>query len=384
MTASKKSRLYLEGIGLFTGLILGAGIFALPYVIYRSGIFWGAVHFSVALFLILVIHFLYGEVAYLTEGRHRFPGYVSMHVGKRAGRLAFFTTLFGYYGTLLAYGILGGIFLNNIFNGILGGIGDFWFSIIFFAFASFLSTLRFEKIGLINFYLTIPLLAFIIYLIASSFDLINISNFTLDYSFSEFWFLPYGVWLFALGGFSVLPEVRDVMKGSSLRDFKKVIVISILIAAVFSWVFALGVFGITGESTSEDALFGLKSFLGYYGILIGSLIGFLAVFTSYLAMTADLKEIFKLDYKISAHSAWVLSIMPPVIGFIAGITHLVFILGIVGAVGLGLSGIFILEMSDRIKNKEAVVSHTRKSFKWIVGLGIVSGAVYEVMNILIQ
>ena len=39
---------------------------------------------------------------------------------------------------------------------------------------------------------------------------------------SDSWFLPYGIWLFALGGFSSLPEARDIMRGASLADFKKV------------------------------------------------------------------------------------------------------------------------------------------------------------------
>lgn len=378
---NKKRRAYLEGVGLLAGLMLGAGIFALPYSLYKAGVFWGIVHFIIALFLLLVTHFFYAEVTYLTKGRHRFAGYVSMYIGKTAGHFAFLVTLFGYYGTLLAYGLLGGIFLNNIFNGVLS-LSAFWFSIIFFSVMSLLSLLRFDKIGVINFYLTAPLLLFILYLVGTSLPMIEMSNFTFNFSFSDNWFLPYGIWLFALGGFSILPEVRDVMRGTSLKDFKKVILISIFLVSIFSWIFALGVLGITGSTTSEDALFGLKAFLGNSGIIIGSLIGFLAVFTSYIAMTADLKEMFFLDYKIKKSIAWFFAILPPMVAFVLGITELLSILSIVGAIGLGISGIFILEMSERIKNKEAVMSHTRKLFKWIIGAGIVLGAVYEVISMI--
>jgi len=382
---SKKSKVtsYLEGIGLLTGMILGAGIFALPFTLSRSGLFWGMLHFSIALFLMIILQFLYGEVAYFTDGRHRFTGYVRMYIGKKASHLAFITTLLGYYGTLIVYALFGGIFLHNIINGFPASSGAFSFSLIFFILVTIFSFLKFEKVGMINFYLTLPLLFFILYLLMSSWPLIDPGNFTFDFSFNEYWFLPYGVWLFSLAGFAVIPEVRDVMRATSLFDFKIVILTSVLVAAIFSLIFALGVLGVSGAETSKDALFGLKMFLGEKGIIIGSLIGFLAVFTSYLAMIADLKEIFKLDYNINKHTAWLLSILPPVIFFLLGVSGLVAILSFVGAVGLGISGIFILEMSDKIKASEAVVSHFRRFFKWLIGAAILLGSIYEIWHLLV-
>ncbi|MEK7596412.1 MAG: aromatic amino acid transport family protein [Patescibacteria group bacterium] len=384
--ASEKSRtvLYLESIGLLTGMILGAGIFALPFVFSRAGIFWGLLHFISALFLIIILNFLYGEAAFLTAGRHRFTGYVKMYLGKSASYLAFLVTILSYYGTFLIYGLLGGIFLENIFNGGRGSFNTFWFSLLFFAAAGIFSFLRFEKIGAVNFYLTVPLLFFILYLAGVSWPLFDFANFKIDYSFNEAWFLPYGVWIFALSGFASLPEARDMMKGASLRDFKKVILWSVLISAFFSLIFALSVLGITGARTSEDALAGLKVFLGRGGMIIGSLIGFLAVFTSYLALIADSKEIFKIDYGVPASLAWLFSFVPPLLLFLSGADSLVTVLSFIGAVGLGIFGIFVLKISEKIESQEAVVSHWRGFFKWLVGAGILLGAVYEVWSILLK
>jgi len=383
---SEKPRiiLYLESVGLLTGIILGAGIFVLPFAFSRAGIFWGLFHFIITLFLIVILNLLYGEATFLTPGRHRFIGYARMYLGQSAGRLAFLTTILSYYGALLIYGLLGGIFLENIFNGGRGSFNSFWFTLLFFGIAGIFSVLRFEKIGAINFYLTLPLLFFILYLGAVSWPLFDFANFKIDFSFNEAWFLPYGVWLFALSGFASLPEARDIMKGASLRDFKKVILWSVFIAAFFSLIFALSVLGITGAQTSEDALAGLKSFLGYKGVMIGSLIGFLAVFTSYLALIADSKEIFRIDYNFSVGSAWLLSFVPPLFLFFSGATSLATILSFIGAVGLGIFGVFILKISEKIESREATVSHWRRFFKWLVGAGILLGAVYEVWNILLK
>ena len=164
--------LYIKGIGMMVGMIFGAGVFVLPFMFSQSGIFWGTVHFAVAFFIILVLNFLYAEVAYYTKGKHRFTGYTEIFLGKKAKHLAFVSTLFSYYGSLLIYGLLGGIFLSNFFQN-----GDSYrtaASVIFFAVGGILAFLNLRKIGAVNFYLTVPLFGFIVYLVAISFSFIRV------------------------------------------------------------------------------------------------------------------------------------------------------------------------------------------------------------------
>ncbi len=37
-------------------MIVGAGMFALPYAFLKAGLFWGLAHLAIALFFILVLH----------------------------------------------------------------------------------------------------------------------------------------------------------------------------------------------------------------------------------------------------------------------------------------------------------------------------------------
>jgi amino acid permease len=368
---------YLEGIGLLLGMIIGAGIFGLPYAIYSSGIFWGLAHFIIALSVLLLISLLYGEVTYLTAGKHRFAGYVGMYLGPYEKYLSFFLILFGNYGGLLVYGILGGVFLHNIFSGAV--YGEFWFSMIFFAFAALTVYVRFEKAGMINFYLTIPLLAFIIYLAVLSGKYFDVSNLHFDMSLRESWFTPYGVWLFALSGFTVLPEVRDVMQGSGLKAFKRVIWVSTLIAAAFSLLFALAVAGATGAGTTEEALRGLATILGTGGVIIGSVIGLLAVFTSYVATAEDFKELFISDYGFSKQWAWLFAVVPSIIIYFVKVPGLTDAFSFLGAVSFGVGGVFILRMSEKISwNKEASMSRLPRFIKFMIAIGITAGSLYEI------
>ena len=106
----------IEGLGLLLGMIIGAGMFALPYSISKVGLFWGSVIFLVVLVLSILLHFLYAAIIYTTPGKHRVLGYMKAYLGPRASFIMAIFTFLGYYGAMLAYGILGGIFLKTLFG----------------------------------------------------------------------------------------------------------------------------------------------------------------------------------------------------------------------------------------------------------------------------
>jgi len=378
------------------GMIFGAGIFVLPYMFSQSGLFWGLVHFAVALFVILTLNFLYAEVSYYTKGRHRFTGYTEIFLGKTAKHLAFLSTLFSYYGSLLIYGLLGGVFLSNFFQN--GGSHKVLASVLFFAAAGVFAFFNLRKIGIINFYLTVPLFGFIVYLVAVAFPSIRPENFlmNLNFNFSSGWFLPYGIWIFTLSGSAVIPEVRDIFSKSPLKDLKRVILISLILCAFFSLIFGLAVWGASNNKTTEDALGGMMKVLGNEAFLIGSLVGFLAVFTSFIALAADMRGIFKYDYGVSRFLAWPLVVIPPVILFFLGVTNFVKILGFVGALGLGIGGVFTILMARKMRKRIAdgdpgdllepdngEYMKPSRALEIIVLVGILAGALYEIWRILV-
>lgn len=363
---------YLKGIGIIVGLMFGAGVFALPYVISRAGIFWGFIHFVVAVSLTIFLLFLYARITYNTEGTHRFTGYVELILGKKFKIFSFVITMVAYYGALLAYGLLGGIFLSNFF----GEHYAFAFSFLFFAVCSALALLELNKVALINFYLTIPLFGFVAYLVYMSLPFIDLNNFVSgarDMFINKSWFLPYGVWLFSLGGLAAIPVTKDIFSGSSFKDFKRVILFSVSLSAIFYCLFVFAIIGVSGENTSADALSGVLGALGSRVILAGSIMGLLAVFTSFLALAIDLRGIFRFDFKLPKTLAWVFVVVPPVLLFSFGAQDLTKILSLTGSVGLGVSGALIIFMARKMQGK---------SFAGLlVVTGILIAVVYEILNI---
>lgn len=374
------------------GMIFGAGIFALPYVFSKAGFFWGIVHFTISFLLLLFLHLLYAEISYFTKGRHRFTGYVEIFLGKTAKQFAFITTILSYYGSILVYGLLSGILFSNFF----GGFYKFEISLLFFVIIGFFIFLKMTKIAEINFYLTVPIFCFIIYLIIVALPSVKIDNFlyNLNFDFKLDWFLPYGVWLFALCGFAAVPEVRDIFFEAKLKYFKRAIITSLILSAVFYSLFVFAVWGSGNDKTTQDALTGILHVLGQNAFIVGSLMGFLAVFTSCVSMATDMRDIFRFDYKLPRTLSIFLTMMPPVILFLLGANDFVGIIDIIGVLGLGSLGVFIILMArklrERLKNKDTDLVYLPEDGKYMkpkiisqafVLAGILAGVIIELWRI---
>ncbi|MCH7883348.1 hypothetical protein IIA95_02955, partial [Patescibacteria group bacterium] len=126
--------------------------------------------------------------------------------------------------------------------------------------------------------------------------------------------------------------------------------------------------------------------VGNIAIWLGSLIGLIAVFTSYLAMTADLKSIFIFDYNRPRSLAWLLTVLPAPLLFLLGITGFIKVLGLVGAVFLGVLGLFIIEMARRLHKIFPEHHHLllgpKTWLRWLLIIGLSTGIFLEIMNVL--
>lgn len=379
------------------GLIIGAGVFALPYAFAKAGLFWGGVHLIVAFGIVYFLHQWYGEVAFYTKGNHRFVGYVEMYLGKKVKFFSALTTLGAYYGSLLVYALMGGIFLAN-FTSLFNGQTVLFTTLLFFAAGGLAALFKVSKIAEINFFLTLPIFGFIIYLLFFSFPYIKAENFFSagNLLINKNWFLPYGIWLFSLTGFSAIPPTRDIFANSGIKNFRRVVSISLFLAVIAYIVFIFSILGVSGSFTTEDALFGIRNVLGDRVMAIGSIIGFLAVFTSYIALAVDMKSMFRYDYKIPRFLAWFLVVVPPIILYLENVDGLISTLSIIGSVGMGILGIFIVLMRRKIVkilkagDRDDIVAEIdikeikiRKKLELIILTGIILAVLYDIWNIIL-
>ncbi len=367
----------LKGLGMLVGMIFGAGVFALPFAVQKAGIFWGSLHFILALLMMIFLHLWYGEIAYHIPGRNRFTGYAAMLLGNKAKWFAFLITVFTAYGALLVYGLLGGIFLANFFP-----LSPLVLSLFVFVSGGLLIFLHFKKLAGINFFLTVFLLGFVVLLFIIASPYIKISNFgfaNFNFSFSGGWFLPYGIWLFSLAGFAAIPEMRDMFNGATIKNFKLSILAGVLICAVFYSIFIFTIIGVSGKMTTSDSLTGLAKVLGTPALIAGSFLGFLAIFTSFIALGADLKNIFHYDFHFPAWASWLSVVVPPTVLFLAGAQNFIGILGITGSIGLGLTGILIILMIRKLRQQRGEYVKFSK-ISLIAGGLLVAGIIAAVIS----
>lgn len=348
----KKHPIY--ALATFVGTIIGVGLFAIPYVGAQSG-------FIILLFFLLilggvsiVINLFYGEVAAKTKGLHRLPGYANLYLGSGAKRIAFIIKTLGLFGALLAYLIVGGQFLASLLGGSV-----ILYTFIFFILGAFLIWQGTRSIGPIELILLFIFLAIVLFLFISGVGKINVANLsTVGFSKS---FIPYGVVLFSLWGTSMVPEIKEMLKGD-LKKLRKTIITGIIICIAVYLLFSLLIIGITGQQTTEESISGLEGHLGQWILVIGYIFGIITTFTSFIALGLTIKKIFWYDYHLPKWLAWALASFIPLILFIIGLKSFIDVIGLTGALMLGSEGIMITLLYLKLKKKEKSSKYSTQKF----------------------
>lgn len=318
--------------------MIGVGIFGIPFSFAKAGFWIGFLFLVLIGSVTLFINFIYGEVVLRTHQSHQLVGYTQLYLGNIWKRVIFFSIILTTYSALLAYIIIAGEFLPTVFSRVFY-ISSNAFSIWFFAIVSVLVLLGIRAVAWIELVLAGLFLVVIGLIFGFGVVKIDISNFSGVNP--EFWFFPYGVLLFAFSGLSAIPIQRQIltdMEGS----FKKSILAGVIFVGILYAVFAITVLGISGETTSPDAISGLTDYLGGPIVFLGSLFGVLAVSTSYLMLGTALLQLFSLDYGFSRRVSWLLVILPPFALFLGGLRNFIDVISLAGAVAIGLEAFVLI------------------------------------------
>lgn len=367
---------------LLVGTAIGAGIFALPYVISKSGFVVGVLYIVSLGLVSLVVNLAYGEVVLSTKGTHQFPAYVEKYLGKRWKNLALIILFVGFYGALAAYLLEVSNLLFTLFNPLLGGNRMYYLALLFVGLASALyfglrAIAKLEKI------MVVALLLLTLVLILGGISHVRVENLlTFD---AHYLLLPYGVILFAFSSASAVPDMKNIL-AKEPHLLKKAIVMGSVIPLVVYLLFTLVAVGITGQHTTPSVVIGLGQQLGAVVLLFGALFGILSMSNSFLSLGLVLKEVFQYDLRLPHLASWIMVLIPPAFMVLLGWLSFIEILGISGALIGGINGIiFILLHQHIIKKRERTPEYTLPQSKfWHLALYIVfvGGIIYEAYMII--
>lgn len=338
------NRQFYSAVSVLVGSVVGVGIFGIPFVFAKAGFLTGFLFLAGLTVFILILNLAYGEIILRTDKSHQLVGYAQTYLGVFGKRLAFFAFILSAYAALLAYIIVGGEFLSNLFawQFALSPAALFW---LFFLATLAIIAGGLKTISLIDL-LMLGLYAFgAIFLFGWSLPHWQLGNFTLFHP--PFWFLPYGVLLFALTGSSIVLQ-REVLEGRE-HQLKKAIIWGTLVPSVIYLLFALAVVGVSGRATSPEAFSGLLPWLGGKVVWFGSLFGFLAIFTSFINLGGVIRESFQYDFHFKKWGALALTILPPWLMFVLGVKNFINVINLAGAVGVGLQSILFILIYGRVK-----------------------------------
>ncbi len=354
MSIKKIFKKYILPVATLSGGIVGVGIFSLPYIALKSGVWPMIGYFLLMTFLVVVIHLIFAEISLKTPDYKRFPGFVKHHLGKTAGAIAMLATVIGSFAVLLAYLVVGSGFLAAILS-IYFDVSYFACILLYFFAAGMAVWMGIKAVSKFELAALVLLVLSLVAIFISGFSKMSFSNISPlaeSFSFGNF-FLPYGAILFALWGAGMIPEVEE-MVSENKKSVKKIVVISTLIPAVIYIFFTFMVLAITGKNTTESALVGLKDFLGD-GVYITALFaGVAATFTAFISQALTLKKVFMYDLKIKHGQAFVMTCFTPLVFLLSGINSFILIVSFTGGVLLGINGILILMMYKKIGGKKIV------------------------------
>ncbi|MBX4211750.1 MAG: hypothetical protein KW806_03115 [Candidatus Yanofskybacteria bacterium] len=342
-----RDKKFLHATALLVGTMVGVGIFGIPFVFAKAGFFVGLGFLVLMGAVTWLANIMFAEVVLRTHAPHQLVGYASRYVGLTGKRLMLLTNTLGIYGALLAYLIISGQFLNNIFSS-FAYVRPEVLSTIFWVFVSSIAFLKFKTAAGIEFTLTGLFLGVVALMFMVGIFKIDFHNYLTVTP--QYWFLPYGVLLFALGGITTIPIQRELL-GDKEHHLKRSITLAVILVTILYLMFAFTVVGISGDATSPDALSGLFDYLGTSVIVVGSLFGVLAITTSYLMLSKALRDIFYLDYGLANKWSWLLVVVPPFVLFMSGFRAFIDTIELVGAVAIGLEYLVILFLFVKAKRE---------------------------------
>lgn len=332
----------LKSVGLVLSTTVGAGIFALPYIFKEAGWVTGFFYLLIFSFVVAAAHFIYFKVLAKLETQDRLLGLVKKYFGAGAFGAAFFSIIGGLVLSLVVYLILGSHFFRLIFP----SLGIWTGAIIFWVLSSiplFFKPKRFLLTELLG---GVALVGLIVFLFLSAWPGEgNLSPKVFDFK-NILW--PFGAILFSLAGWTAVEPIFERAKKlkegvrGKFRDFA----IGAFGSALIYLLFVLLIF-VSAKEITPDAISGLGNWERTKIAILG-IFGLFAIWTSYLPIATEIKNLIEKDLKWKKSLGEGAVIAAPILLLAAGLNDFLEVVGLVGGVFLALQYLFIVLIGQRV------------------------------------
>ncbi len=378
-------------VATLVGVIVGAGVLGIPYVIAQSGFLLGFIIIVTIGLIFLALNLFMGEIILRTKGKHQLTGYMEKYLGKTGKAFMAFSMLFGIYGALVAYLIGEGQILHTIFLPIVS-IPPLYFTLAFFVLASLIIFKGMKTVGKSELYVLIIMLTIILLISFGALPFINLDYLTTFHP--QNFLIPLGVIIFAFISSAALPEMAEVLgrHKAHKKEFKRAIIIGSLIPIFIYSIFAFSIIGLVGldnfqllEPNERIATVALSFYTNATFALFANLFAMFAMLTSFLALGMGLVQMYTYDFHLPKSLALVLTLGLPLILALLNISTFFAVLAITGAIAGGIDGILIILAYWRAKKHGERKPEFEVSCPWYLGYTIIGvflfGMSYQLYSI---
>jgi tyrosine-specific transport protein len=377
---TSKTKIFITSTQSLIGAIIGVGIFGLPYIFSQAGYPIGLAHLLVVGAVALILVLAYAEIVLHANGHHRLSGNVEQHLGRFWGSITSIALFASNWGAMLAYIILGGEFLHALTAWLFGG-STLLYQFVFFAICAAVLIGGLGFVSRTESIFVFALLALLVIIIGGSAPYVDVSNLLVIEPALAF--APFGVVFFAFGGIATVPEMKAIL-GRYKKSLKRSIIVGFAVITTVYVLFTAAVVSVSGGDTTEEAILGLGSYIGDWAVLIGSLIGLFAVFTSFLILGVQVMDTAIYDHKAKYMTGWAWAITAPFILFIAGARDFIGVIGFTGGVFGVVIGLLVISMYKKAKRSAQIAKRGLTIPNWllnIMALVLILGMITTVVSV---
>lgn len=379
MSFEQAFRLVIFPASILSGTIIGAGMFALPFIFQTAGWLLGFFYLAALTSVLALVHLMYADIIVRTDCEPKFAGYVKEYVGRWAFFPAVAVTVAGMLLVLTIYLVLSVSFVKLM----AVKVDESTAALVLWLFGSLAVFLETKKLAFSEFFITLAMTFIILVVAITGFkNILSGGGFSFNFiNFSEI-FLPFGPILFALAGRTAIPSVVDYFQKTKISPdlLKSSIVTGTALPAAAYLLFVVGIVGLSAV-VSEDAVSGLimvnDRLRGWLGLL-----GFMAIFSTYFIIGVSVKNILKYDLRLPGFAANLAVIFTPLVLYLAGFKNFLLMVSLAGGVFIAMEAVFIVLAWNGLNSSgkpRMLIKSLGAKTAYFLALIFLTGIIYEII-----
>jgi amino acid permease len=358
-----------------TAATIGEGVFALPYVIQAAGWLLTLCYFVALIAAVSVAHIIYLRTLGAVHEKERLLGLAQKYFGGAGFWIGFVAIVVGLLLGFVAYLVLGARFLGILIPGISPAVAlsAFWFLLACLVWGSERKIAGLEITG-------VALIACAIFFIFFS-GRPDLAFTNMPLVMSRNFFLPFGVVLFSLAGWTSVEQVYELAHGgtpSSRSAMFWTFVAGAAAAAALYWFFAFGVIG-GASQVAMDTVSGIGNWPAWRKDIL-AVIGLVSICVVSMPLAREMRGAMEKDLKWSPFVSRAIIIGLPIAVVFAGFTNFLTIVSVAGGIFISMQYLLILSVGQRT----LTFAPREKFLLDVLAIVFIAAAVYEVASFVVH